>query len=233
MDSDTELAAGALLTYLDTGDRAHLTSIGERRTYPVVGETVLRQGDPTDHVLVVLGGWVRVSASSVDGTETLIALRGPGDVLGDLAALHGWDRTATVQTLSSVEALQLRSPAFLECLRMRPGIALAMIKQMSVRLREAEAALEEFATLDVGGRVAAYLARLMEQHGTSGPDGVTLRMPLSQQDIAGRVGASLRAVTRSMGLLRERGVVITARRRIVIARPDVLRAFARSTPHGA
>jgi CRP/FNR family transcriptional regulator, cyclic AMP receptor protein len=55
---------------------------------------------------------------------------------------------------------------------------------------------------------------------------------LSQQDIANRVGASLRGVARAMALLRDRGIVVTTRRRIVIARPDVLRAFAANVPRG-
>jgi DNA-binding GntR family transcriptional regulator len=57
-------------------------------------------------------------------------------------------------------------------------------------------------------------------------------MPLSQQDIAGRVGASLRGVARALAMLRRRGIICTTRRRIVIVRPDVLRSFAGNMPDG-
>jgi CRP/FNR family cyclic AMP-dependent transcriptional regulator len=153
-------------------------------------------------------------------------------VLGDLAAMHGRPRTATVSALADVQVVRLASVRFVSVLHERPGIAVAMVKQMAGRLREAEAARVDFATLGVDQRVAAYLRRLADQHGVPGRDGVVISMPLTQQDIANRVGASRRAVARSMALLRERRIVCTARRRIVLTQPDVLRAFAACEPDG-
>jgi CRP/FNR family transcriptional regulator, cyclic AMP receptor protein len=222
---------GTLLGYLDAADRDHLSDLGVHRRF-AEGDVLLRQGDPTDHVLVLLTGWARVYSLSPDGQETVIALRGPGDAVGELAALHGWDRTASVQALSPVDAIQLRRHQFIECLHRRPTIAVAMIKQMSIRLREIETNLLDVTTLDVSRRVAAYLLRMAHQHDTPNPGGTDLGIPLSQQDIANRVGASLRGVARAMALLRDRGIVVTTRRHIVIARPDVLRAFADNVPRG-
>ncbi|HEX4703577.1 MAG TPA: Crp/Fnr family transcriptional regulator [Pseudonocardiaceae bacterium] len=222
---------GTLLGYLGTPDSDHLVSLGVRRHF-AEGDVLLRQGDPTDHVLVLLSGWVRVYSLTQDGQETVIALRGPGDAVGELAALHGWDRTASVQALAPVEAVQLLRHQFIECLHHRPTIAVALIKQMSIRLREIESTLLDVTTLDVSRRVAVYLLRMARQHGTPNPAGTDLGMPLSQQDIANRVGASLRGVARAMALLRDRGIVVTTRRRIVIARPDVLRSFAGNMPRG-
>jgi CRP/FNR family cyclic AMP-dependent transcriptional regulator len=128
--------------------------------------------------------------------------------------------------------LQLLRDQFVECLYTRPMIAVGLIKQMSTRLREVENILVEVNTLDLNRRVATYLWRLANRHGTPGPDGVVLGMPLSQQDIAGRVGASLRGVARALAMLRRRGIICTTRRRIVIVRPDVLRSFAGNMPDG-
>lgn len=228
---DGQPTEGTLFAYLEPVDRAYLVSLGDRRRF-AEGDVLLRQGDPTDHVLVLLSGWVRIYSTGRDGQEVVLALRGPGDVLGELAALHGWDRTASIQALEPVGVAQLRSARFLDCLNARPTIAIAMIKQMSTRLREAEMALLDFATQDVSRRVASYLARMARQHGIPGPNGIALSVPLSQQDIANRVGASLRGVARAMAVLRERGIVVSARRRIVIARPDVLRSFAGNVPDG-
>lgn len=227
MANDREAAAGSLLAQLEPADRAVLLGLGVRRSYPA-GETLLRQGDPTDHVLLIVSGWVRVHASTPNGHEVLIALRGPGDVVGDQAALHGWVRTASVRTLETVTAIQLRGEQLAGCLRSRPSIAMGMLRQMSERLREAEAARMDFVALDVTKRVATYLMRLAGQHGIPDQAGVTLRMPLTQQDIANHLGASRRTVARALAVLRERQIVTTFRRRIVILQPDVLSLFARS-----
>lgn len=223
---DLQPVEGSLLGFLSDADRAYLVSGGVRRTF-AENDVLLRQGDPTDHVLVVVTGWVRIFFTDPDGQEIVAALRGPGDVVGERAALHDWDRTATVQALTPVAVIQLSRGQLMECLLAKPTIAIGMIKQMSHRLREAEATLLEVTTLDVSRRVAAYLLRLASQHGIPDTDGTALGLPLSQQEIANRVGASLRTVARAIALLRERGIISTTRpRRIVIMLPDVLRSFA-------
>lgn len=223
---DLQPVEGSLLGFLSDADRVYLVSGGVRRQF-AENDVLLRQGDPTDHVLVVETGWVRIYFTDPDGQEIVIGLRGPGDVVGERAALHDWDRTATVQALTPVAVTQLSRGQFMDTLLVRPTIAIAMIKLMSNRLREADTALMEVATLGVSGRVAAYLLRLAAQHGIPDNEGMALSMPLSQQEIANRVGASLRAVARAIALLRERGIIATTRpRRIVIVRPDVLRSFA-------
>lgn len=219
------LVPGSLLTYLEPDEREFLLASGRRRAFKG-GEVLLREGDPTNHVFVLIAGWVRVYSSTAHGQEVLLALRGPGDVIGDLAALHGWVRTASVKALQKVTAVQLLSAQFEYSLHTRPGIAVAMIKQMSRRLLESERARVDAATLDVTRRVARYILRLVRQHGVPEQGGRALGMPLTQQDIANHVGASRRAVARAMAILRERHIVTTEGRRIVVANREVLALFA-------
>ena len=212
-----DTADGALLAYLAEPDRAYLLGLGVRRTFKAK-DFVLLQGDPSDHVHLLLSGWVRVSAVMEDGHEVLYALRGPGDVIGDLAALHGWPRTATVRSLEPCVVVQLTGAQFLRSLRDRPGVAMAMLKSMAKRLRDAEAA-RDTASLGVTQRIAAHLVRLAGGLG------------LSQQDLADQIGAARRTVARGLAVLRDKGIVETGRRKIVIRRLSVLQAFARSEPN--
>lgn len=225
MGEDSTPVAGSLLSFLGVAERARLLEQGVRRSF-AADELLHREGDPTTHVLILTAGWVRVSASVRDGQVVLLALRGPGDVLGELAALNGWTRSATVRTVEPVELVQLTGEQFVSCLLTEPTVAVSMMRNLSVRLRDAEAARIDLATLDVSRRVATYLHRLAVDHGVRTADGVLISVPLTQQDVANRVGASRRAVARTLLVLRERGVVSTARRRIVVARPGVLRMLA-------
>ncbi|GLZ42902.1 Crp/Fnr family transcriptional regulator [Actinokineospora sp. NBRC 105648] len=228
----SELVAESLMAYLTEEDRAHVVGLGPLRTF-APGEVLLRQGDPTDHVLLLLHGWVRVSATGADGQVVLLAFRGPGDVLGDLAALHdGWVRMANVDSLDEVSAVWLRAEQFGRLIAQRPGVALAMIKQLAARLQEAQHARADVAMMDVTKRVAAYLLWLSSTYGSRTEAGVVLSMPFTQQDVANRVGASLRAVARAFAVLRDRGIVVNTRRQTVIARPAVLRAFVGDMPNG-
>lgn len=230
MTPEDEIVAGSLMSYLTPGDRSFLLDRGAAPRRLPAGEALMHQGDPTDHVLILLTGWVRVYLTTKDGGVVLLALRGPGDVIGDLAALQDWTRTAHVETLQEVRFVQLRAGEFIACLHDRPTIAIALLRQMSVRLRDAEAARVNFATLDVARRVAAHLLQLAEIYGRAEPPGVVVHTPLTQQDVADRIGASRRAVARALRTLRERGIVTTGRRMFVVAKPDVLRLFADTAP---
>ena len=221
----------SFLSYLEPADREFLLGRGTTRKLPA-DTALMLEGDPTNHVLVLLTGWVRVYRTTQDGQVILFALRGPGDVIGDLAALLGWPRTATVDSLQDLAFTQFRHDEFLACLHDRPGVGVALLKQMAVRLRDAERSRVDYATMDVAQRVAALLVHLADVHGTTSPEGVTVRMPLTQQDIANRIGGSRRAVARAMATFRERGLVTTGRRVVVVAAPEVLRSFSGNVPNG-
>lgn len=226
-----ELVPETFLSYLDADDHAFLLGRGVTRTRPA--DTVLmHEGDPTNHVLVLLSGWVRVYRTTPDGQVVLLALRGPGDVIGDIAALLDFPRTATVDSMQDTGFVQFRSDEFLACVHERPALGFALLKQMAVRLRDSDAARYDFAAMDVAQRVAAYLVYLADMHGTMAERGVEVRMPLTQQDIANRVGGSLRAVARAVATFRERGILITGRRAFVLTDPGVLRSFTGNMPNG-
>jgi len=229
--SPGELIPETFLSYLEPDDHAFLLARGASRKLPA--DTVLmHEGDPTNHVLVLLTGWVRVYRTTPDGQVVLLALRGPGDVIGDIAALLDWPRTATVDSMQDTGFVQFRHDEFLACVQERPALGFALMKQMAARLRDADGARVDFATMDVAQRVAALLVHLADMHGTMTGRGVEVRMPLTQQDIANRVGGSLRAVARAVAMFRERGILITGRRAFVLTDPGVLRAFTGNMPNG-
>lgn len=226
-----ELVPETFLSYLQPDDHEFLLSRGATRRLRA-GTVIMHEGDPTNHVLVLLSGWVRVYRTTPDGQVVLLALRGPGDVIGDIAALMDVPRTATVDSMKAARVVQFRHDEFLACVHERPALGFALLKQMAARLRDADAARVEFAALDVAQRVAALLVHLANVHGTMTPQGVELGISLTQQDIANRVGGSLRAVARAVATFRERGLLATARRTFVVIAPDVLRTFSGNMPNG-
>lgn len=219
-------ARGSLLSYLTESEREHLLAGGVRRKFGA-DEVLIREDDPSDFLHVIVDGWVRVSTLLEDGRELVYALRGPGDVLGELAALHGWERTASVRSVEPTTVVQLTAQQFQGVLRSRPEIGIAVIKSLAVRLREAEGARVVSVELDISHRLARHLARLMEERGRTTAEGIEIDTPFTQEEIANQLGASRRAVARAMAMLRSRGVLSTGRRRIVVERPDVLRSLAR------
>src|SRR6267378_450566 len=99
----TGTTATGFLAALDEPERSDLLARGGRRRYRR-GATVFHEGGGSDEIVVVLAGRVKVSAVTGEGKEVVLAFRGPGDLLGELSAIDGDARSATVGALEPVEA---------------------------------------------------------------------------------------------------------------------------------
>ncbi|MFB0627192.1 Crp/Fnr family transcriptional regulator [Streptomyces sp. AB3(2024)] len=215
------------LARLEDEEGAALRALG--REIPFAARaTLIHQNEPAAHVLLILHGWTKVTASAANGYEALLALRGPGDIIGESAALTGRPRSATVTALEPVRAVAIEHERFRTFLAGAPGAALQLLALTSDRTRAADRRRLEFAAMSVRERLAVLLQDLARTHGRRTAEGVEVAVPLTKQELAGAVGASREMVQRQLKELRERGVVLTGRRALVIVRPDVLRRIAES-----
>ncbi|MCB5911599.1 Crp/Fnr family transcriptional regulator [Streptomyces pinistramenti] len=215
------------LARLAEGSRKALLATGVELRYPSRA-VVLREGEPSSHVLLVLDGWLKVTADSHNGHEALLALRGPGDIVGESAALHGSSRSASVTALEPVKAMVVAAERFTVFLDEHPVAARRLMAVITDRMRAGDRKRLELAACGVKERLARLLLELAEWHGEWVPEGILVRVPLSQQELAGSVGSSREAVARLLRELRERGVVTTRRRSLIVVRPEVLRRISGS-----
>ena len=178
-----------------------------RRQRLRVGTALFTEGDASSRVVLMLSGRVRISTFSDEGQETILAFRGAGEVLGELAAIDGEDHMATVTVVEEGEALIVPAGKFLAVLETEPGIAVSLLRSVIGRLRNADRLRAEFAALDVTGRVARRLINLAATDGTPVEDGIRIGLQLSQRELAGWVGASREAVNKALAQLEDQGLV--------------------------
>ncbi|MGW3953395.1 Crp/Fnr family transcriptional regulator [Streptomyces sp. NPDC004752] len=228
-DDDGFDDAVPFLARLEKQDRVALLSIGRPLHYRARA-VLIHQAEPSAHVLLVLHGWTKVTASAANGYEALLALRGPGDILGEGAALSGRHRSATVTALEPVEAIVIDQGRFTSFLAENSRVALQLLSLTTDRQRSTDRRRLQWAALTVRERLAVLLLELVRTHGNRTDEGIELTIGLSQHEFAGSVGSSREAVARLLKELRAREVVVTRRRRIVVLRPDVLRRIAGEGP---
>jgi CRP-like cAMP-binding protein len=204
-----------------------LRSRGWRRRF-TRGTILFQEGGSSEQVMIVLSGRVKISHFTADGREIILAVRGPGELLGELSAIDQEPRSATALAAEPVETLVLTVEDFQQFVASTPRAAMVLLTGLVRRLREADRKRVEFAAFDTVGRVALRLLDLAEQFGepvgTEG--GVRITLQLSQQELAGLIGASREAVSKALQQLRKRGWVETQRRGISILDPDALRRRA-------
>jgi CRP/FNR family transcriptional regulator, cyclic AMP receptor protein len=209
-----------LLTSLLPSDRAALLAAGAGRTCEP-GAVLMRQGDAEDFVVAITTGWAVVRSAAVNGRSLILGLRGPGDLVGELAVLDGQPRSATVSALTRMEARVLRGAAFRSFLRDHPRASVAVLRGMALRMRQTDEHSQDLAALPVLQR----LARLLIDIDHAGPDGAIVRR-LTQSDLATAIGATRESVAKALGDLRSRGVLSTGQRQIRIADKTTLAAIA-------
>jgi len=197
-----------------------------RRQRLRVGTTLFTEGDTSSRVVLLLAGRVKVSTFSDEGQETVLAFRGAGDVLGELAAIDGEDHMATVTVVEEGEALIVPATAFLSALETEPGLALALLRSVIGRLRNADRLRAEFVALDVTGRVAQRLIELAASYGTPVDGGTKIGLPLSQRELAGWVGASREAVNKALAQLEDRELVLRDHGSLIVRDVEGLRRRA-------
>jgi CRP/FNR family transcriptional regulator, cyclic AMP receptor protein len=214
------------LARLEQQERVALLEIGRHITYSA-RSTLVHQEEPSNHVIIILRGWTKVTRSAANGYEALLALRGPGDIVGEASAVSGRPRSATVTALGEVQAVTIDRDGFLAHLSAFSATALELLGLTADRTRASDRQRVEQGALGVRERLAILLLDLARTHGEQDPEGVRLTAGLSQLELAGSVGASREAVARLLKDLRERGIVRTSRRGLVLVRPDQLRRIGR------
>ncbi|MFD6310083.1 Crp/Fnr family transcriptional regulator [Streptomyces nigra] len=209
---------------LGPADRAHLLALGVPVRHPA-DRVLMREAERTDHVLILLDGLVKVTGHADDDRAALLAVRMRGDLLGELAALDGGPRSATVTTCGPVGTRTVSRAEFLRCLRERPGIAHAVHQSVVAKLRAANAHRVNFVGCDAATRLARVLHHLVMTYGERDGDGAVLRWPITQPELATLAGASEPSVQKALRRLRNDGVITTGYRSIRVDSLARLTAF--------
>ena len=202
-----------------------LCAIGTRRRFRA-GDHLVVWGAEDHRILAIVDGICKVVNSTADGRETLATVRGPGEILGELAALTGDVRSASVIALSAGEVVLITSGEFDRWLDETPGAG----RRRSTMLAERVIETTRFgigAQQRVDVRLADRILFLADRFGTVDFDGSELRTSLTHEDLAAWVGATRAVTTRALGSLRDRGLVEFGRGWIRVADAAGLRALCR------
>lgn len=209
------------LDVVEEADHEWLRSRGAERAFPA-GTALFHEHEPSDRVMFLLEGRVKVAAASDDGKERVLAFRGPGEVLGELSAIDGQPRSASVHAVDDVRALVVPATDFRGLLERRPRLTVFLLEKLIARLREADRKRVEFGASDTTGRVAARLLELADRYGRVTPHGVRIDLPITQEELASWVGSSREGANKALRTLEELGWIDVQRRSITVLDAEAL-----------
>jgi CRP-like cAMP-binding protein len=204
-----------LFACLGPSDRLHLATRMRPRAF-ARDEVIFHRDDEAGWVFLILAGTVKVSIPDETGREVVIALERGGDVFGELALFDDARRSATVTAVTETSVLALGRTDFMAVLERNPDAMRQMLGLLAKTVRKSTGHVEDLVFLDLPGRVAKCLLDIADAAGTDSVD-------LTQEDIAGFVGAARVSVNRVLADFEDRHAITIGRRHIGIADRELLR----------
>nr|WP_260408583.1 Crp/Fnr family transcriptional regulator [Planomonospora venezuelensis] len=225
-------AAGTLLTRLSPDATAELLSLAPPRRIPA-GTVLLHQGDASArHAFVIRRvrphgtACVKITARLANGAESMLGIRLCGDVIGELAAVHGGPRSATATTCSEVVVHAVQGEDFVAFLNRHPEGWAALSGMIADQLEWANQRRLDFTGYPVPVRLARVLLSLAERHGRVAPDGLTPGVTLSHDELGMLIGAGRDAIGQAVAKLKRMNLIRASYRTVVIGDLEGLRDFA-------
>jgi CRP/FNR family transcriptional regulator/CRP/FNR family cyclic AMP-dependent transcriptional regulator len=181
-------------------------------------KTIVEEGLPGDYMYILCEGRVQVSKLSDDGREKIREFLEDGDFFGEMSLLDNAPRSASVRALADTRILALSRADFLAVLRRSPDLAMAVIQELTRRLRRVDDQASSLSFQRVEERTKGLLTRLAKED----PQNVGRRVTpaLTHQQIADMIGTSRETVTRALKLLKEHGWLEQEGKKYVLSGED-------------
>lgn len=178
------------------------------------GSMIYWQGDMADRLYYLKRGKIRIFLASVDGAEHTLRIQQTGSVFGEAAFFDGGPRMSSARALEKSEIIAIPRDVLLDSLQREPGLAMAMMRALSARVRMLSSQMDSMAFLQADRRLARFLAE-------SAPV-----IQCSHEELGERIGASRITITRAVQKLQQRGWIQSQYRAIRIFDPVALLDYA-------
>jgi CRP/FNR family transcriptional regulator, cyclic AMP receptor protein len=216
----TGILRGTSLLRSVPGDDLKIAAAASRLRSFRRGQVVFTRSDPSDTVIVVVSGRVKVTIRSADGGELTLAVVRAGGMLGELGVADGGPRSGDAETLEESQLLLIPRETIKDICARVPSAALALASSIAITLRRLTEVTADLVFLDLPRRVAKVLLSQPR-----GEDGV-IRQKMSQEEFAHQVGGTRQSVNAALRGFEKRGWIEVRDRAVMVKQEAALGRFA-------
>ena len=195
--------------------RAAVTDVARTRTYDR-GDLIFSEGDPSDALIVIVAGRVKVFKSTPAGKEIILEIFGAGDPLGAVAVYESVPFFASAIALEATQTLSIEQAAFFRLLEHDPTFVRGLLSGLTIRLAELTRRLADLSGARVDVRLARMFLKLCDRIGRQERGGIFVPMPLSRQELADLAGTTIETTIRIMSRWQKEDVLYTEKDGFVV-----------------
>ncbi len=180
--------------------------------------------ESSDNIYLVKEGRIKLLRANAEGREVILDILGPGEIFGELALVGEEHRSHSAEAIDDALVCIIKKEDFEGILQRHPEMALRVLKLIGLRRRELEMRIEDLVFQPLAGRLALALLWQAQRHGVTETDG-SIRIPLTQSDLANLIGASREAVSEQLKEMKSLGLIKTSYRNIKLTDQNGLKTF--------
>ena len=195
---------------------------------------LFNEGDRSGDAYLIVSGLIKMVKTAADGSEAILAIRGAGDLVGELGVMDARPRLVTATAATESLVARIGRDQFVEVMQAHPDVIFAMLANLTAQLRSAALQILVLRSGDATALVARRLFLLasdpaFESLGSKDGGTIVIDMPVSQQELAAWAGVSHRSAVAVLHLLRDDGIIATSRLQLRVFDLDALQSCARAT----
>jgi CRP-like cAMP-binding protein len=200
------LANVPIFTDLEDETLQKISTLGKRKHYEKES-VILLEHEVGTALFVIIYGKVKVSRVSDDGREVILSILSDSDFFGEMAILDGLNRSANVTAIEDSEIFIIQRSDFLDLLYNHPEVSIALLQELTKRLRAADMKIKSLSLKDAEGKVATVILQLADDIGKIKKGVVEIEKLPFQQDLANMAGTSRETISRTLHSFAKRGLI--------------------------
>lgn len=204
LDSTNFLANVPIFSDLDQETLEKISKSGIIQSYKK-NSVILSEEDSGSALFVIADGKVKVSRSSNDEKEVILAILNESDFFGEMSLLDGMARSATVTAIEDSKLFIIQRSEFLELLKKYPDVSIALLTELTKRLRSSSMKIKALSLKDAEGKVATVLLQLADDIGKIRQGIVEIDHLPFQQELANMAGTSRETISRTLHSFAKKG----------------------------
>ncbi|MDQ0229273.1 Crp/Fnr family transcriptional regulator [Metabacillus malikii] len=209
---------------LDNDELHYVQNIAIKRSYKKKA-IVFLEGEEREAVFFIQSGILKAYKIDEDGNEQVISLLHDGDMFPHVGFFDASPYPATVEVVQDVELLVVLINDFEELVMQQPQIAIKVMKIMGKKILDLQQRVQDFISKDVTHRLVEVLIKLAKEQGIKNKEGISLQIPITNQDFANMVGTSRESINRILNQMKKNKLILTDRNGIFIYDLEKLQNF--------
>jgi CRP/FNR family transcriptional regulator, cyclic AMP receptor protein len=195
-----------IFSELDDETLGKISKLGVKKQFKKES-IVLFENENANTLFVIVAGKVKISRISDEGKEVILTILNESDFFGEMGLLDGMSRSATVTAMEDTELFLIQRSEFLDLLHSYPEVAIALLQELTQRLRSADMKIKSLSLKDAEGKVATVILQIANDTGRIKQGTVEIEKLPYQHDLANMAGTSRETISRTLHTFAKKGFI--------------------------